>query len=159
RSLVVQARTHPGDTGQQHEDSTSSEPQLRRLANVTPSNSTHASESLLASHATAGGDLIAAIADATRAHAELAELTEVGPSALEQLRVDVVDLARAYVFTAPLPLFVEMNRLRERVLDALVRKSHPSQQRELYLLAGALCALMANACLDLGRCKASDELA
>ncbi len=105
------------------------------------------------------GDLISVVVEATRRHVELVEATEVGPGTLEQLRADVVDLSRAYVFTPPLSLLSQMNRVRERIFDALERKSHPRQANELYLLAGALCALMANACLDLGRCKAGDELA
>lgn len=152
---------HPGRSagGASQHDVSSREPRPGRLASIASPSAAGAWEPSLATHSAAESDLIAAIADATRTHAELAEVTEVGPGTLEQLRVDVIDLARAYVFTAPLPLFLKMNRVRERILDALGRKSHPSQERELYLLAGSLCALMANACLDLGRCKAGDELA
>lgn len=108
---------------------------------------------------TYGQDLVSEVARETSEHAGLAEATEVGPSALEQMRTDVISLARAYVAAAPLPLFVEMVRARDRIFGALTRRSHPHQAEELYLLAGALCALMANASLDLGRPRAGDELA
>ena len=36
---------------------------------------------------------------------------------------------------------------------------YPEQARDLNFLAGALCGLMANASLDLGREEAADDLA
>jgi plasmid maintenance system antidote protein VapI len=104
-------------------------------------------------------DVVAAAARETSEHAELAEVSEVGPGALEQFRADVVNVAREYVVTGPLPLFMDMERIRRRISRALERTSHPCQANELYLLAGALSALMANASLDLGRSLEGDTFA
>jgi hypothetical protein len=92
-------------------------------------------------------------------HAELAEASGIGPGALEQFRSDVVRLARAYVITPPYPLFVEMDEVRRRILNALSRPMRPQQTRELYVLVGSLCALMANASLDLGSPASGDSFA
>jgi tetratricopeptide (TPR) repeat protein len=104
-------------------------------------------------------DVVETAASEAVKHAEHADITEVGPGGLERLRSDVTRLAADYVSTSPLPLFSEMHRLRRRTIAALERKSHPDQSAELHLLAGAVCALMANAGLDLGRCGPADELA
>ena len=44
-------------------------------------------------------------------------------------------------------------------MAALGRRAYPAQARDLHFLAGALCALMANASLDLGREETADDLA
>jgi tetratricopeptide (TPR) repeat protein len=78
---------------------------------------------------------------------------------VEQLTADVVRLSRAYVSAPPLPLFAAMHRSLSRVEAALDQKAYPAQARDLNFLAGVLCGLMANACLDLGREDAADDLA
>jgi len=104
-------------------------------------------------------DLIAAAASQARGHAEQAAVTGIGPGTVEQLTADVARLSRAYVSAPPLPLFVAMHRELDRVEAALDQKVYPAQARDLNFLAGALCGLMANACLDLGREQAADDLA
>jgi tetratricopeptide (TPR) repeat protein len=104
-------------------------------------------------------DLIAAAASEARGHAEQAAVTGIGPGTVEQLTADVARLSRAYVSAPPLPLFVAMHRELDRVETALDQKVYPAQARDLNFLAGALCGLMANACLDLGREQAADDLA
>ena len=52
-----------------------------------------------------------------------------------------------------------MHQALGRVQAALDLKAYPSQARDLNFLAGALCGLMANATLDLGREDAADDLA
>jgi DNA-binding XRE family transcriptional regulator len=109
-----------------------------------------------------GGDWVDAIALAAsqaRDEAEHAAVTDVGPGTVEQFRADVVRLGRAYVSAPPLPLFAAMHQVLNRVQAALRRRTYPDQARELNFLAGALCGLMANASLDLGREDAADDLA
>lgn len=43
-----------------------------------------------------------------------------------------------------------------RIQVALDQRTYPAQARDLNFLAGALCGLMANASLDLGREEAAD---
>jgi hypothetical protein len=104
-------------------------------------------------------DVIAAAASEARGHAEQAAVTGIGPGTVEQLTADVARLSRAYVSAPPLPLFVAMHRELDHVEAALEEKVYPAQARDLNFLAGALCGLMANACLDLGREEAADDLA
>ena len=86
-------------------------------------------------------------------------VTDLGPGTVEQFRADVVRLGLAYVSAPPLPLFAAMHRALNRVQAALHQKAYPDQARDLNFLAGALCGLMANASLDLGREEAADDLA
>ncbi|PZG28574.1 hypothetical protein C1I98_32740 [Spongiactinospora gelatinilytica] len=104
-------------------------------------------------------DPIAAAADEAGEHAERAETSELGPAALERLRAEVTWLGRRYVWESPLPLFVEMRSLQERTRRALQRRVHPGQAIELYFLTGALCGLMANVSMDLGRRGPADTFA
>ena len=104
-------------------------------------------------------DAIAMAAGQAREHAENAAVTDVGPGTVEQFRADVVRLGRAYVSAPPLPLFAVMHQALNRVQAALRRRTYPDQARDLNFLAGALCGLMANASLDLGREEAADDLA
>ena len=86
-------------------------------------------------------------------------MTEIGPGTVDQLTADVVRLGRAYVSAPPLPLFAAMRPTLGRIQGALQLKAYPAQARQLNFLAGALCGLMANASLDLGREEAADDLA
>jgi tetratricopeptide (TPR) repeat protein len=104
-------------------------------------------------------DMIAATASEARGHAEQAAVSGIGPGTVEQLTADVARLSRAYVSAAPLPLFETMHRALGHVEAALDQNVYPAQARDLKFLAGALCGLMANACLDLGREEAADDLA
>ena len=104
-------------------------------------------------------DVIAAAASEARGHAEQAAVTGIGPGTVEQLAADVARLSRAYVSAPPLPVFVAMHRTLDNVETALDQKVYPAQARDLNFLAGALCGLMANACLDLGREEAAEDLA
>ena len=104
-------------------------------------------------------DVIAAAASQARGHAERAAVTDVGPGTIEQLTAEVARLSRAYVSAPPLPLFAAMGRALDRIHSVLADKAYPAQARDLNFLAGVLCGLMANACLDLGREEAADDLA
>ena len=112
-----------------------------------------------ASSAAIETDVVAAAAAQARDHAMNAAATAIGPGTIEQLTTEVVRLSRAYVAGAPLPLFTAMRQALGRVQAALDTKAYPAQARDLNFLAGALCGLMANASLDLGREDAADDLA
>lgn len=93
---------------------------------------------------------VAASAYESSEHAALAEASSVGTHALEQLADDVVDLAHAYSYK-PLPiLFNDMVRVRNRVYQLLDLTRRPDQERDLFLVAGQVCGLMARASFDLG---------
>jgi transcriptional regulator with XRE-family HTH domain len=109
--------------------------------------------------ASTGPDLITAAANQARDHAVRAAVTGIGPGTVEQLTAEVVRLARSYVAAPPLPLFAAMHQALGQVQAALGEKTHPPQARDLNFLAGALCGLLANASLDLGREDAADDLA
>lgn len=104
-------------------------------------------------------DVIAVAAGQARDHAARAAVTEIGDATVEQLTAEIVRLGRAYVSAPPLPLFAAMHGAFGRIQAALDRRTYPGQARDLNFLAGALCGLMANASLDLGREEAADDLA
>lgn len=106
-----------------------------------------------------GADMIAAVASEARGYAGRAAVSEVGPGTVEQLTAEIVRLSRAYVIAPPLPLFTAMHSVLVRVETALDQRAYPAQARDLNFLAGVVCGLMANACLDLGREEAADDLA
>lgn len=91
-------------------------------------------------------------------HAERAERRDIGEATLEQLRADLVRLSREFMAGEPLPLFLEMRRVRDRIYAALDRRLWPRDQTELYFQLAALSCLMAAAANDLGYPQAAEEL-
>ncbi|MFF0528321.1 helix-turn-helix domain-containing protein [Nocardia amikacinitolerans] len=104
-------------------------------------------------------DLIMAAAHEASEHAGRAESTNVGASTLEQLDADVTRIANEYVHIPPVPMMVEMLRVRRRVYRLLEGHQRPSDTSHLYLLAGTLSGLLANASTDLGYYDAAGEQA
>ncbi|WP_039802840.1 helix-turn-helix domain-containing protein [Nocardia araoensis] len=102
-------------------------------------------------------DLIMAAAHEASEHAGKAESTNVGASTLEQLDADVVRIANDYVRIPPVPMMVEMVRVRRRVYRLLEGHQRPADTGHLYLLAGTLSGLLANASTDLGYYDAAGE--
>jgi hypothetical protein len=64
---------------------------------------------------------VVAVAHESSEHAALTESVSLGVTTLEQLRDDVVRLARAYVGTPPLPVLRETSRVRNRAYLLLSR--------------------------------------
>jgi len=91
-------------------------------------------------------------------HAERVEQRGIGEATLEQFRADVTQLSLQYMTGEPFVLFMEMRRVRNRIAEALDRRQWPRDAAELYLLAGALSALMAAAATNLGYPQAAEEL-
>ncbi|ATL71139.1 XRE family transcriptional regulator [Nocardia terpenica] len=104
-------------------------------------------------------DLIMAAAHEASEHAGRAEATNVGASTLEQLDADVTRIANDYVHVPPVPMMVEMLRVRRRVYRLLEGHQRPTDTSHLYLLAGTLSGLLANASTDLGYHDAAGEQA
>ncbi|GAA2330380.1 hypothetical protein Scani_34010 [Streptomyces caniferus] len=97
-----------------------------------------------------GGALVEAAADESAVWAMWAESTNVGDLSCEQLAADVRALARAYVAAdPPLRVFTAARRLRDKIFGLLEGHQHPRQTRELYVLAGYLCGLLAWISSDL----------
>src|ERR1019366_8402759 len=92
-------------------------------------------------------------------HGEHAERRDIGEATLEQLRADVTRLSHEFMIGEPLPLFLEMRRVRARIYAALDRRLWPRDQTELYFQLAALSCLMAAAASDLGYPQAGEELA
>jgi hypothetical protein len=103
--------------------------------------------------------LIMAAAHESSEHAGWAETTNVGEATLEQLDADVFRIANDYVHVPPLPMVIEMLRVRRRVYRLLQGHQKPTDTTQLYLLAGILCGLLANASTDLGYHPAAAEQA
>ncbi|WP_084497504.1 helix-turn-helix domain-containing protein [Nocardia amamiensis] len=102
-------------------------------------------------------DLIMAAAHEASEHAGKAESTNVGATTLEQLDADVARIANDYVHIPPVPMMVEMLRVRRRVYRLLEGHQRPADTSHLYLLAGTLSGLLANASTDLGHYDAAGE--
>ncbi|WP_245721503.1 helix-turn-helix domain-containing protein [Nocardia crassostreae] len=104
-------------------------------------------------------DLIMAAAHEASEHAGRAESSNVGATTLEQLDADVTRIANDYVHVPPVPMMVEMLRVRRRVYRLLEGHQKPADTGHLYLLAGTLSGLLANASTDLGDVDAAGEQA
>ncbi|PBC72384.1 hypothetical protein BX261_7257 [Streptomyces sp. 2321.6] len=104
-----------------------------------------------------GAALVEAAADESAAWAMWAESSNVGDLACEQLLANTRSLARAYLAAdPPLRVFAAARGLRDKVFALLEGHQHPRQTRELYVLAGYLCGLLAWISSDLGETYQAD---
>jgi len=90
---------------------------------------------------------------------QFAEQSNVGPHTLEQFRADLARIVTTYPNRPVYPIFVELRALRNRAFELLEGRQYPEQSRELYLVAGALCGVLANASFDLGWLAAAETQA
>jgi hypothetical protein len=104
-------------------------------------------------------EVIMAAAHEGGEHAERVEAREIGDATLEQFRADVIRLSHDYMTGEPLPLFLDMRRVRGRMYAALDRQVWPRDQTDLYFLTGCLNYLMAGIADHLGIPRAAEELA
>lgn len=81
---------------------------------------------------------------------QFAEQSNVGPHTLDQFRADLTRIVTNYTNRPVYPLFVELRALRNRAFELLEGRQYPEQTRELYLIAGALCGVLANSSFHLG---------
>jgi hypothetical protein len=90
---------------------------------------------------------------------QFAEQSNVGPHTLEQFRADLARIVTTYPNRPVYPAFVELQALRNRAFELLEGRQYPEQSRELYLVTGALCGVLANASFDLGWLHAAETQA
>jgi tetratricopeptide (TPR) repeat protein len=95
----------------------------------------------------------------SREHAEYVASHSLDPTSVEQLRDDVVRLARNYAQTSPLLLYIDAKRVRDRGFELLDRTKHTEQEYDLYLMIGQTCGLLASLSFDLGSREAATEQA
>jgi len=96
------------------------------------------------------GQVIAMSADKARDFLARIEPTNVGSETLDQLFDDLRRLITAYL-QQPLPtLLGDLVATQDRVFALLEGRQRPDQTRDLYLVAGITCGLMASASRDLG---------
>jgi hypothetical protein len=90
---------------------------------------------------------------------QFVEQTNVGPHTLDQFRADATRIVNTYPNRPVYPMFIELRELRNRVFELLEGRQHPDQTRELYLVAGVVCGVLANASFDLGWLAAAETQA
>ncbi len=90
---------------------------------------------------------------------QFAEQSNVGPHTLEQFRADLARIVTTYTNRPVYPQFVELRALRNRAFELLEGRQYPEQSRELYLVTGALCGVLANASFHLGWFPAAETQA
>lgn len=96
------------------------------------------------------GQVIAMSADRARDFLTRIEASNVGAETLDQLIDDVRRLVTAYP-QQPLPtLLGDLVDTQDRAFGLLEGRQRPEQTRDLYLIAGIACGLMAKASHDLG---------
>ncbi|MGH3773966.1 MAG: hypothetical protein ACRDRW_21680 [Pseudonocardiaceae bacterium] len=96
------------------------------------------------------GQVITMSADRARDFLSRIEVSNVGAGTLDQLADDVRRLVVAYL-QQPLPtLLSDLVDTQDRAFTLLEGRQRPEQTRDLYLVAGITCGLMAMASQDLG---------
>jgi len=91
-------------------------------------------------------------------HAAEHERQGIGEATLEQLRADLARLSGLCDTGAPLPAFLDMHQVRDRIYRLLDRRSRPRDEAELYFLLGCLHELMGLTANRLGYPDAAEEL-
>jgi len=95
------------------------------------------------------GQVITMSADRARDFLARAEVSNVGPETLDQLVDDVRRLAIAHQQEPLERILNEMADTQDRAFSLLEGRQRPDQSRDLYLMAGIMSGLMAQASLDL----------
>ncbi|WP_299531991.1 DNA-binding protein [uncultured Streptomyces sp.] len=88
-----------------------------------------------------------------------AAASSISDTAVEQLRDDVLNLARRYEVTPPADAFRAGRILCAQIEQQRDRTQVPVQQQELLVLAGQTCAILATAAFDLGMFDNATRLA
>ena len=82
--------------------------------------------------------------------AQLVGQSNTGPHTVEQFRADIDRIVTNYGNRPVYPTFVEVRELRDRAFELLEGRQRPDETRDLYLVAGLLCAILGEASHDLG---------
>lgn len=104
-------------------------------------------------------DVVTTAANESAQFAAKAESSNVGPRTLEQLEADIRRIVVSYPNRPIGPLFREVRALRDRAFELLEGRQPPQYTCDLYVGAGVLCGVLANASFDLGRYDAAETQA
>ncbi|MER6498378.1 hypothetical protein ABT218_02910 [Streptomyces sp. NPDC001455] len=104
-------------------------------------------------------DVVTVAANESARFAAQAESSNVGPHTLEQMEADIRRIVGSYPNRPVGPLFHEVRALRDRAFELLEGRQPPKYTRDLYVGAGVLCGVLANASFDLGRYDAAETQA
>ncbi|MFP8887718.1 hypothetical protein [Streptomyces mangrovi] len=104
-------------------------------------------------------DVVMAAAHESARFAAEAECSNIGPHTMEQLDADIRRIVATYPNRPIGPLFLEVRELRDRTFELLEGRQPPQYTKDLYLAAGILCGILANASFDLGRYAAAETQA
>jgi hypothetical protein len=85
------------------------------------------------------------------------EASRIGSLTLDQLDADIRWLAHAYLNHPLAELFFPTVQLRNVIFTLLERNRYPEQARQLYLIAGQTCLLLAKASKDFGSAAAAES--
>jgi hypothetical protein len=88
-----------------------------------------------------------------------AERTNVGPHTLDQFAAELRRIVTVYPNRPVYPLFMQLRELRDRAFEILEGRQYPNQARDLYMIAGTTCGVLANASFDLGNLAAAETQA
>jgi hypothetical protein len=91
-------------------------------------------------------------------HAEEYEQHGIGEATFDQLRADVMRLSLLCDTGSPLPVFLDMRRVRDRVFRLMDRRLWPREQTDLHFFLGCLNGLMGITANRLGYPDAAEEL-
>jgi|HubBroStandDraft_1064217.scaffolds.fasta_scaffold58204_2 hypothetical protein len=91
-------------------------------------------------------------------HAAEHEQHGIGEATLEQLHADLIRLSRLSDTSSPLPAFLDMRQVRDRIYRLLDGRLRLREQADLYFLAGCVNGLMGLTANRLGYPDAAEEL-
>ncbi|MFC7306836.1 helix-turn-helix domain-containing protein [Streptomyces monticola] len=98
-------------------------------------------------------DLHAVAAGAAASSSDFADLvtpSNVDDAVVEELSFTLARIATEYVHAPLHPLFTELVAVRDRLFELLQGRQRPQQSRDLFMLTGTTCLLLAHASQNLG---------
>jgi hypothetical protein len=98
--------------------------------------------------------MVSAAAHRSARFGQWADSLAIGDLAFATLWLRLGQLAIDYVYAPMVPVFRELEQLRDEVFELLVSPD-PAQARDLYLLAGTTCGILAHASGNLGQLAAA----
>ncbi|MGW1496836.1 hypothetical protein, partial [Streptomyces sp. NPDC002402] len=104
-------------------------------------------------------DVVMAAANESARFAARVEGSNCGPHTMEQLEADIRRIVTTYPNRPVGPTFQEVRSLRNRAFELLEGRQAPHLTRDLYVAAGVLCGVLANASFDLGKYVAAETQA
>ncbi|WP_372404555.1 hypothetical protein [Streptomyces luteireticuli] len=104
-------------------------------------------------------EVVMSAAEDSARFAASAESTNVGPTALAQYKADVRRIVATYPSKPIEASLIEARTKCAEVFDILDGRQLPAYRKDLHLIAGQLCAILANASFDLGYYPAAETQA